>query len=386
MYFVLIAFFIILIYVYDLKAYSHFRNLFYNIILISFILLAGLRYHIGIDSLRYEQWFNNDLPTINHFSFNSYYGYEPLFVLLSSLIKTLFGGWIFAQIIFAFIINVIIFRYIKKYTRYIFTAVLIYFISWFFDYNCETIRQSLAVAVFLMSIRFLEHKKYVKYYIFAIIAFLFHYSSIVVFIIPLILKFRINWVSCVFFVVLLAIGAYVRIKFGAILNLLGTLYEPILHYSVYENNALVTDSLNYKGMIFVIGCNVLPYIFAVNILRRHNISNNVLEAILLLYLSFVILACNIPLFHRFTQYFGIISVIYFADIMGSSFNTSIRYNFKSKIVATYVCMAFLLSTYMQNISVDENTGLSSYRRYYPYSSIITKTTYSDREYFFSSTL
>jgi hypothetical protein len=354
--------------------------------LISFILLAGLRYHIGIDSLRYEQWFNNDLPTINHFSFNSYYGYEPLFVLLSSLIKTLFGGWIFAQIIFAFIINVIIFRYIKKYTRYIFTAVLIYFISWFFDYNCETIRQSLAVAVFLMSIRFLEHKKYVKYYIFAIIAFLFHYSSIVVFIIPLILKFRINWVSCVFFVVLLAIGAYVRIKFGAILNLLGTLYEPILHYSVYENNALVTDSLNYKGMIFVIGCNVLPYIFAVNILRRHNISNNVLEAILLLYLSFVILACNIPLFHRFTQYFGIISVIYFADIMGSSFNTSIRYNFKSKIVATYVCMAFLLSTYMQNISVDENTGLSSYRRYYPYSSIITKTTYSDREYFFSSTL
>ena len=157
-YIIIFALLVVLSLVYDFNVKKQGSDGFYYLMLALIVALVGFRGDIGSDTITYHSWFNS-LPTDFVKAIN-YNRFEPLFVLVSVIIKWIFGSWMAAQIIYAFILNASVFWFIKKHTDFKFLAVLLYFISSFYFLNCEEMRQATGFAFVLMASEYLGKSKF----------------------------------------------------------------------------------------------------------------------------------------------------------------------------------------------------------------------------------
>ena len=112
---------------YDINGKTKGRNFFYRFMLLLFILIAGFRWRLGVDTPNYLYNFYHYIPTLDKFSFTDYsIGQSPFFVLMNSLVKSCGGRFYIVQLIHATIVNVLVFRYIKRHSSFIFTSVFFY--------------------------------------------------------------------------------------------------------------------------------------------------------------------------------------------------------------------------------------------------------------------
>ena len=192
------------------------------------IALFAFRYRIGSDSVSYQYFFEKILPTFDHLDFSSLtddYVYEPGFVIFMSIIKTVFGHWLFFQIISVLIITSAVFNFFKKNSPYGFACILLFFLLCSYSMLCESIRQSLAMSMFLFGLPYLQKKQYIKYYLFLIPAFFFHYSSAIMVLIPFLTWAKVNnKFTYLFLIFLFVVGGTIRAEFGNIVDVLGNLY------------------------------------------------------------------------------------------------------------------------------------------------------------------
>ena len=81
-----------------------------------------------------------------------------------------------------------IFKLIKTYSKHPFSVILIYYCSFtFIEFNFELMRETIAVAIFLMyGIKYYLSKKWIKYYLIVLLAYSFHPSAMMMFLLPLI--------------------------------------------------------------------------------------------------------------------------------------------------------------------------------------------------------
>ena len=129
-YFIIICLLVIQAYYFDFLGKSNNKKLFYNATLIVLILFMGLRYRIGLDTIRYLRYFYVDDPTFDQITFESFIEstYDPFYLLFVSFVKTVFGHFYFVQIFQSAIVNILLFRYFSKHTKYVFSCVLFYFL------------------------------------------------------------------------------------------------------------------------------------------------------------------------------------------------------------------------------------------------------------------
>ena len=155
---------------------------------LSYILMVSLlafRYRVGGDTLNYIYHFENMTPTLDELVFFADSRIQPIPAFIFSTCKTLFNDFTYVQAIFAIFVNYVVFQFIKKQTQYFFTAILLYGLTFFMRLNCEIMRESLAIAFFLLAYPCMLEQKYVRYYIFTILAFLCHGSAIFTLFLPL---------------------------------------------------------------------------------------------------------------------------------------------------------------------------------------------------------
>lgn len=182
-YIITIILLVVLTLVYDFSIKNKGSDGFYYLMLVLFVSLAGFRGDIGTDTITYHSWFNS-LPTDFVKAIN-YNRFEPLFVIVTVIIKRLFGSWLAAQIIYAFILNASVFWFIKKHTDYKFLAVLLYFISSFYFLNCEEMRQATGFLFVLIASESLGKSKFNwKYFALILVATGFHYGSLFFILLP----------------------------------------------------------------------------------------------------------------------------------------------------------------------------------------------------------
>ena len=116
-----------LVVTYDLKKLKAGRDLWYWTIFIFFVCVAGLRYKVGGDSLEYYNSFTGQIPTLNDLSRDHFFSirYEPFWIILNSVCKTIINDFALFQFVHAFWINFVIFKFFKNNTQYRFTAILV---------------------------------------------------------------------------------------------------------------------------------------------------------------------------------------------------------------------------------------------------------------------
>jgi hypothetical protein len=177
---------------YDVNGYKV-NNYLVFIWWLIFVLLAGLRYRVGCDTFSYMLSYKT-IPTIENLTYKQLVSnvYQPFWVILSSLCKSVSKDFTFFQLVHAVIANSIIFYFIRKNSIYFFTGILFYFIFYYLYFNMEILRETLAICVFLLSLKYFFSNKWLKYYIFCFIALMFHLSAILLFFLPL---FKSIWTS-----------------------------------------------------------------------------------------------------------------------------------------------------------------------------------------------
>jgi hypothetical protein len=345
----------------------------YNLLLVFLILLSGLRFRVGGDSLGYMDDFNG-LPTLSQlgtFDFKSAY-YDPLWYIFNALIKSIFDDFTFFQLVQSIIVNTTIFWVIKKYSRYKYWSVLFYYVLYYLYFNTEILRESLAVCVFLCSIPFLLKRKWLAYYLFAFIGFNFHSSALVLFFIPFLFR-RLKISYYVIVVSLLILFTFFITPFQ--------FFSPFyFNERIYEKAFTYTNiDFNIYG-VFMQFISVLPVIGFQRIRKINKLETHKFEYLMTAYIVIGLLSLVITGFYRFLNFLSIFSVIYIVDTSIFIFRHR-KYQIKKLVLVNFfLTILFCYQAYIMFRDTSQYQPYTKfYNRYIPYYSVFNRTVDKPRE-------
>ena len=399
-YLFIISLLILFIYIYDYKGALENRLECYFLCLIFFILIGGLRYRLGTDTVVYQENFKY-APTLSELFSSRYiaqddsYGY----LLLSSIIKSTCDSFIILQLIQSIFVNCVIFYFIKKYTRHIFIALLLYFFLNYFYFIFEIMREAIAVCFFLIGWNYYIEKKLIPYYFFIIIALTFHISASICLFIPLfslpfirnLFKFnKFFWIFCIF---LFCIGNYVFSKFFDIINLIeissiqdaSNVYSQSSHYGSGKKNGIFT----YVAIILVkiLYPYIAFYLVKNKVIKKKPtwLNDRILEGFemgICIYIYFSIASLFIYILHRFTNYFFIFALVTISEVFFSKFQEKKKRLSLSISFWIIFFIPLVFPTINGYLKYDEKLSIRQIRAYYPYDSILSPNIDNERENYY----
>lgn len=167
------------------------RNLLWYSICIYLILLIGLRFEVGGDTLNYMGDYQWRVP-LSEWKVNFLDKFQPGYTFLCALTKSISSEFYVFQLLHAALFNILLFYFIKSYTPYIFAALIAVFFCCYLYFATEVLREVLAVLVFALNYKSYEKKKWVPYYLGVLLALLFHLSAIFLVVLPLLRKLVFN--------------------------------------------------------------------------------------------------------------------------------------------------------------------------------------------------
>ena len=369
---------VFLSYHYDYKGNNKNKDLFYKIVLLCFILLAGLRFRLGIDTTRYLFSFYHEIPDVYQISSEDLsFGKDPLFMLLNSIIRSIGGRFFIVQLIHAFFVNYLIFKYIKKHSGYIFTCVLFYFLMRFFAFNMEEMRASMSIAVCLFANDYVLDRKRIKGYLLYIVACFFHASACVMLVVPFLFFIKLNFKGIIILGAAFLVG---RITMSLLED-----YRYMLAFSDVllskSNGYLSNDELmgNAHNLIYYV-TNIIPYyLYAIWALlhldRKANASLFKIEPLLMMFLLFLTLQTGAYILYRFVSFFIIYFILFIVPLFYQlTAEGRRRLSVGLSLSRSTALFSFLfLSIFVYYISKDMRY------RFYPYSSVIEKSIDEKRE-------
>lgn len=304
---------------YDINGKTKNRDFWYNVMLVVFILVAGLRWRIGLDTTNYLGNFYHEYPSLNHFSLEDYgIVKSPLYVLINSIVKSLGGRFYVVQIIQAAFVNILVFKFIKKHSTYIFTCLFFYAISCYTTYNMETMRASMGVVVCFFANDYALEKKWLKAYSLFIIAFLFHPEVIVMFVLPLFFFLRFNKIGILFLIASFVVGKILAVLLQDYLFLLefeGTLQNKIASVTGSDQ----WGSGSEGGLIYIILSIVFPFIIVFSSLfyiKKYKPDSNLvkMEPFLMIGFAFVLIKYNFLIAYRYEDCFKFYFIFFYSEL------------------------------------------------------------------------
>lgn len=320
------------------------------------ILLMGLRYRVGIDTMNYMSSYDYT-PNFSNFFENDFTEtrFEPGYLLLCALCRLVTKEFWLLQLVHALILNVCVFIFIYRKTRNPFTGIAIYFVLTWLYFNTEVMRESLAIAIFLLNYENLRKQRWIAYYLLTLVSISFHYSAVILWLFPLVRYMKLNFWY---------IAACISILFA--MPLIEYYGERITIISVADRvmqnvNGAETLNLNWRlaNTIQSLICPVLAMI----IYRKCSVTTEV-KSYILLHIWLGIGAFTVPIiFSRFTNYTQMFVVVYIANLLFHLKNNL----FLKHSMVLILCMSQLL--YYAEM----------YRRWYPYESIFTMRKVPERE-------
>lgn len=175
------------------------------------VLLMGLRFRVGIDTLNYMSSYDSvpELKKVFDIDFSTA-RFEPGYILLCSLCRSITPDFWLLQCVHSLILNGCVFYFLHKNTTNIFTGICVYIILCWLYFNTEIIRESLAISIFLLNIENLKRRRWGWYYLLCIISISFHYSALITVFFPFAKLIRLNVLYIGICILLLGITPYLE--------------------------------------------------------------------------------------------------------------------------------------------------------------------------------
>lgn len=182
--------------------------------------------------------------------------FDPMYYLIPSFIKTFISQYSYAIITFIFFSLLAVslkFSGINKLSRFFFLSVLVYFSNFYLLHEMTQIRAAVATGLFLTGLYYFEKKSYLTFFILILVAFLFHYSSLIYLFLFFINSTKINFK--IYFGLMAATLLFAVINMGFIfsffnLELLGPLtMRASSHVEMTEYG--IADKINKLNVMFL---------------------------------------------------------------------------------------------------------------------------------------
>ena len=365
---------------YDISGKKSGRNACYYGIMSLLIIIAGLRWRLGIDTVSYLRVFYYYTPKIYNLEFDELlWGDKPLWRILNSLVYTFGGRFYYVQLIHAALVNFLLFKYIKKHCNYIFTCVFFYCFWFYFVYNMETLKASLCIVFCLYANDYIIEKKWIKGYALYFVAFLFHSQAVLLLVTPLFLSIRsskfslatLTFVSFFFgFTMETMIGDYLNFveEFGdeSIIDRAATYAESNMY--IGQENSILRKITGLYAVIFYIISSIIYN-------KLNNVSQEYkkIEPFVLIGFFCLMVQVNVHIFSRYASMYYVYFILLFTyvieAIVRKKKGISRRRNAFIKALLLFVPFFVCIHT----------ARWSKMYRFYPYYSIIEMKTDDTRE-------
>lgn len=338
------------------------------------VLIVGFRYRVGSDTIRYMDDFKHihDLSTMTSKDLFHDEKFMPLSYLFFSICKTISNSFYFLQFAHAIFINTAVFVFLRRNTKYVFTGVLFYLICNSLEFNTEVIRESMAVSVFLLGVNNLFNKKYLKYYIYCIVAFGFHVSALLAFVFPLLLLIKVNALS-------VAIAAAIMIALDrlyealpqvfSLLSFLGGNVEDLIESYYREGEEANLNRYLLHAIRWVVMPIVVVLLNMINKKKNTSFESNYMGLVLIIMiLSF--LGLYSYGFYRFNNY-----LMPFMWLLMARAAINLKDFRITKIIPArkFICSLVFTLYILCSVWVAEiATGVENFKSYYPYTSIFNE--------------
>ena len=147
----------------------------------SYLIFLGCRGFIGWDWMSYYPFFLS-LPVIGDVNYwEKIVGFERGFVVFASLIKSICDNYFALQLVIVAFYLYAVDKLLMRYARIYSLGFLVFLVMGGFATQIDLLRNSISIALFLLSIQYIESRKTKQYMFLNSIGLLFHTSSIVFF-------------------------------------------------------------------------------------------------------------------------------------------------------------------------------------------------------------
>ena len=261
-----------------------------------FLFLSLRSIDVGIDLPNYFYFFDkcNEHSWATIFS----YRYEPGFIIYTKIIANVFNNKQLFLSVTALLSLAGPFYIIKKYSKNYFLGIFLYITFQFFTYDFYLLRQIIAMSITMLSLKFVEEKKLIKFILMIVLATCFHTSACIFIIVYWLSKINMDnkKVVLVFFIMVA-----VAIFGNSIINMaLNFLYQ---HYAESEGEAGGYFYFSILMIIFILITAIKNDFF-------ENDKRNIMWYNILIMALFVqLLAIMKPIINRLTIYYSIAIII-----------------------------------------------------------------------------
>lgn len=343
------------------------------ILFLALVSIFGLRYKVGADTYNYITFFTWS-PKIGDWKPLSATGFEPGFTYLAAIIKTYSEDIYVFQSTISFLMTLMLMDFIRRNTEYKFLAMLFIFVSMYFYFSTEVIRESLALAGFLTVYPLWERKHYFLYFIVVTLLCTIHFSAVICFFLPIANRMKLNGR---FFVILCA---FVILSFA-----LFPLITFLSDYYIFRKLLRYDDQINvgyaWKGLRFIY-FSLLP-LYAVNLFHKRYKVPCKYEGIICLQILFGVGLWIIPIiFQRLINYTIIFYLVSLAQMLGTVLRDSkwrILYSRSYIQIQRKMARAMLIMTIIAHSTY--YIHLSFYKIWIPYHSVFDEIEVPERSEF-----
>lgn len=375
-YFVVTILLIIFIIRYDFNGKTEGRNLCYFMVMVILILIAGLRWRLGIDTMAYMIRFYYNYSSIDKLSMDDFaLGSDPFYTLINVFVKSLGGRFYMVQIIEAAIVNILVFKYIKKHTQFIFTCVLFFFFISYLNYTMEVMRGSISIAICLFGNDYILEKKWWKGYTLYLIALMFHFQTIVLFILPMFFFIRFNKFGIALLVVAFIAGMGLQEFLGQYAVLLGEdsgeVGDKVYGYANSARWGVNNGNMTYFVSLILV--KIIYPIFSLLYIKKYSDNEDLkrLEPFIMFGLGFVLVQMSFPIAFRYVYYYEVYFALIHSYVLVSIIKNNTILEWKLVYLKAFIFFFPVLLYY----------GYNKYRthKFHPYTSVIEKKVNKQRE-------
>lgn len=362
---------IFLSWMYDVLGHTQNKWHWYNLLLVWFITVSGFQYMVGTDVIDYMDEYNcfyNEL----RFDVGTIEGKrQPGWILLCYVCRQITNDFTLLKIVQATFVNISIFSFFKRESKYAFCCVSLYALTSYLLINFNILRQGIALGFILYFISFYKEKKYVLSVFFLFLAYMFHNSALVALVIPIFgfLKYNKKVLLGLCVVSIFLIYGFLKIDIEGLLDFvlgseylgegmseMGNIYAKSDRLGVQEGKVGIVRLFRLAAFLIV----VLYYIK-----RKKDIY---MGGIALTYLLFLTLSFKMPIMFRIGTFFEIPFYVLLASVIiefpiGRFYQIRFIFYVSSFVVYSY----FPYKEYMMKYPG------SNYRyidQYYPYHSVL----------------
>lgn len=364
---------------YDILEKKNYRNICFYLILIWLICISAFQYCVGADTPRYM--YDYDKFRLESFDwkyiFTSDIRAQPGWNLLMYLCHFISDDYLAFKIIQAIFLNVTILCFFKSNSKYLFTCILLYCLYLYLDYNFNLMRQSFAVAIFLIGYKKFIKKRWFAFCLYVILAISFHISAIILLLLPLLNLIRMNKCSILFFIaVLVFVLSYIYIYGTNIMGIFLQFFpEEIEYLGDMYINSLKLGVAQGSGPVFflkiVIKLSLLIYILFYNY-KNNLIHNRISYSSYLMYLLLYVITSFLPIMFRFNGYFTVIMICFAANFLMDFPRKKMKNMKKLSMAVLFAIFICILTPIKSYFAYDKLVGASRWVQYYPYYTVFDK--------------